>query len=111
MVRIKTRLGRSRSSCLQSLTSSRKRNVSPKNPHSVLSVHCVRSESRPRALTENTPNRESGNPEHIPVVEFDNTFATDTPGSPNISMMVARDSTHGSFLLLWQGEKVAKMIT
>ena len=36
------------------------------------------------------------NPEHIPVIEFDYAFATDTPGGPKISMMVATDSIHGS---------------
>ena len=36
--------------------------------------------------------------EHIRVIEFDDAFATDTPGDPNrkISMMVATDSIHGS---------------
>ena len=39
-----------------------------------------------------------GNAEHIPVIEFDYAFATDTPGGPNrkISMMIATDSIHGS---------------
>ena len=36
------------------------------------------------------------NLEHILVIEFDYAFATDTPGGPNISMMVATDSIHGS---------------
>ena len=36
------------------------------------------------------------NPEHILVIEFDYAFATDTPGGPKISMMVATDSIHGS---------------
>ena len=40
--------------------------------------------------------KQVGNPEHFPVIEFDYAFATDTPGSPKISMMVARDSFHGS---------------
>ena len=53
---IKTRLSMRRSKCLQSLTSPRTRNVSPMKPHIVLSVRRVRSASRPRALTENTPN-------------------------------------------------------
>ena len=62
-------------------------------PHIVLSVPGVRSASRPRALTENTPNTE-----HIPVIEFDFAFATDMPGDPNrkISMMVVTDSIHGT---------------
>ena len=30
------------------------------------------------------------------MIEFDYAFATDTPGGPKISMMVATDSTHGS---------------
>ena len=38
------------------------------------------------------------NLEHIPVIEFDYAFATDTPGGPKISMMVATDSIHGSNL-------------
>ena len=40
----------------QSLTSPRKRNVSLMKPHIVLSVLGVGSASRPRALTESTPN-------------------------------------------------------
>ena len=36
------------------------------------------------------------NPEHIPLIEFGYAFATDTPGGPKISMMVATDSIHGS---------------
>ena len=35
----------------------RKRNVSPMKPRTVRLVHGVRSASRPRALTENTPNK------------------------------------------------------
>ena len=30
------------------------------------------------------------------MIEFDFAFATDTPGGPKISMMVAVDSIHGS---------------
>ena len=30
------------------------------------------------------------------MIEFDYAFATDTPGSPKISKMVAADSIHGS---------------
>ena len=42
--------------------------------------------------------KQLGNAEHIPVIEFDYEFATDTPGDPHrkISMMVATDSIHGS---------------
>ena len=43
----------------------------------------------------NIPDGEAkqvGNLEHIPVIEFDYAFATDTPGGPKISMMVATDS-------------------
>ena len=40
--------------------------------------------------------KQVGNPEHIPVIEFDYAFVTDTPGGPKISMMVAIDSIHGS---------------
>ena len=35
-----------------------------------------------------------GNPEPIPVIEFDCALATDTPGGPKISMMVATNSIH-----------------
>ena len=70
-------------------------NVSPMKPHIVRCVRGVRSASRPRALTEST-SKQVGNPEHIPVIEFDCPFATDTPGGPKISMMVATDSIHGS---------------
>ena len=38
------------------------------------------------------------NPEHVLVIEFDYAFATDVPGGPKISMMVATDSIHGSIL-------------
>ena len=38
------------------------------------------------------------NPEHIPVIEFDYAFATDTRGGPKISMMVATISIHESIL-------------
>ena len=40
--------------------------------------------------------KQVGNPEHIPVIEFDYAFATDMPGGPKITMMVATDSIHGS---------------
>ena len=40
--------------------------------------------------------KQAVNPEHIPVIEFDYAFATDTPGGPKISMMVTTDSIHGS---------------
>ena len=78
--------------CHQSLTSPRKRSVSPMKPHIVLSVLGVKFASKPRALTENTPNSWE-NAERIPVIEFEYAFATDTPGDPNrkFSMMVATD--------------------
>ena len=63
--------------------------------HIVRFVHGVRSASRPRALKENTP-KQIGNSEHIPVIEYDYAFATDTLGGPKMSMMVATDSIHGS---------------
>ena len=47
MVRTKTRLSVLRSRYRQSFTSPRKRNVSSMKPHIVLSVHVVRSASRP----------------------------------------------------------------
>ena len=40
--------------------------------------------------------KQVGNPERIPVIDFDYAIATDTPGGPKISMMVATDSIHGS---------------
>ena len=49
-----TRRSRSRLRCHQSLTSPRKRSVSPMKPHSVLFVPGVKSASKPRALTEHT---------------------------------------------------------
>ena len=36
------------------------------------------------------------NPEHIPVIEFDYAFATETPVGPRISMMAATGSIHES---------------
>ena len=36
------------------------------------------------------------NPDHIPVIDFEYAFATDTLGGPKISMMVATESSHGS---------------
>ena len=39
--------------------------------------------------------KQVGNPEHIPVTEFDYAFATDMPGGPKMSMMVATDSIQG----------------
>ena len=38
-------------------TAHEKRNVNPMKPHIVRFVHGVRSASKPRALTENTPNK------------------------------------------------------
>ena len=54
---------------------------------------CVKAKSR-----DGKHNKQLGNAEHIPVIEFDYAFATDTPGDPyrKISMMVATDSIHGS---------------
>ena len=51
--------------------------------------------------------KQLGHAEHIPVIEFDCAFPTDTPGGPKISMMVATDSIHGSIFAVLQGEKVA----
>ena len=77
-------------------------------PHIVLSVPGLRSASRPRALTENTPN--SWEMRNIPVIEFDYAFATDMPGDPNrkISMMVATDSIHGSIFAVVARRKVGQ---
>ena len=62
-------------------------------------MHGVRSASRPRSPTENTPNKWE-NPEHTPEIQFDYAFATDTPGGPKISMIVATDSIHGSIFAI-----------
>ena len=104
--RIKIRLRMLRSRCHQSFTSPRKRNVSPMKPHIVLSVHGVRSASRPRALTENTPNS-WGTRNFFLVIGFECAFATDTLGDSNrrISMMVATDSIHGSIFCCFGKEK------
>ena len=47
--------------------------------------------------------KQVGNPEHIPVIEFDCALATDTPGGPKISMMVATNSIHGSIFAVVAG--------
>ena len=54
---------------------------------------CVKAKS-----PDGKHTKQLGNAEHIPAIEFDYAFATDTPGDPNkkISMMVATDSIHGS---------------
>ena len=54
---------------------------------------CVKAKS-----PDGKHTKQLGNAEHIPVIEFECAFATDTPGDPNrkISMMVATDSIHGS---------------
>ena len=54
---------------------------------------CVKAKS-----PDGKHTRQLENAEHIPVIEFDYAFETDTPGDPNrrISMMVATDSIHGS---------------
>ena len=80
---------------VQSLASPRKRNVSPTKPHIVRfrawCEICVKTKS-----PEGKHAKQVGNLEHIPVIEFDDAFATDTLGGPKISMMVATDSIHGS---------------
>ena len=64
---------------------------------------CVKAKS-----PDGKHTKQLGNEEHIPVLEFDYAFATDTPGDPNrkISMMVATDSIHGSIFavsnICWQ---------
>ena len=40
--------------------------------------------------------KQVGKSEHIPVIDFDYAFATDTPGGLKISMMVETDAIHGS---------------
>ena len=70
---------------------------------------CVKAKSPDGKRTKQVVNLE-----HIFVIDFDYEFATDALGDPNwrISMMVATDSIQGEkvdrFLLLWQGEKVAR---
>ena len=49
--------------------------------------------------------KQVGNPEHIPVIDFDYAFATDTPGGPKISMMVATDSIHGTIFAVLSRRK------
>ena len=69
---------------------------------------CVKAKS-----PDGKHTKQLGHAEHIPVIEFDYAFATDTPGDPNrkISMMVATDSQFmGQFSLLWHGERVDRMI-
>ena len=48
---------------------------------------CVKAKS-----PEGKHAKQVGNLEHTLVIEFDYAFATDTPGGPKISMMVATDS-------------------
>ena len=62
-------------------------------PHTVRSVHGVRSASRPKS-PDGKHAKQVVNPEHIPV-EFDYASAPDMPGGPKISMMVATHSFHG----------------
>ena len=54
---------------------------------------CVKAKS-----PDGKHTKQLGNAEHIPVIEFDYAFATDTLGHHNkkISMMFATDSIHGS---------------
>ena len=52
---------------------------------------CVKAKS-----PDGKHTKQLGNAEHIRVIEFDNAFATDKPGCPDISTMVATDSIHGS---------------
>ena len=51
---------------------------------------CVKAKS-----PDGKPAKQVENPEHIPVIEFDYAFATDAPGGPKVSIMVATDSIHG----------------
>ena len=89
---------------LQSFENTRKRNVKPMKPHIVRFVHGVRSASRPRG-PDGKHAKQVGNPEHIPVIEFDYALTTDTPGGSKISMMVATDSIHGSIFAVLAGRK------
>ena len=52
---------------------------------------CVKAKS-----PDGKHTKQLDNAEHILVIEFDYAFATDMPGDPKISMMVATDSIHGS---------------
>ena len=49
---------------------------------------CVKAKS-----PDGKHTKQLGNPEHIPVIEFDYAFGTDTPGDTNkkISMMIATE--------------------
>ena len=52
---------------------------------------CVKAKSPDEKRTKQLKN-----PEHLLVTLFVCAFATDTPGGPRISMMVATESIHGS---------------
>ena len=66
---------------------------------------CVKAKS-----PDGKHTKQLGNAEHIPVIEIDCAFATDTPGDPNrkISMMVATDSIHGSIFAVVARRKVGQ---
>ena len=64
----------------------RQSHEAPHCPCRAWCVICVKAKS-----PDGKYARQVVNPEHIPVIEFDYAFATDAPGGPKISMMVATD--------------------
>ena len=81
MVRIKTRLSRSKSRYRQSRTSPRKEERQSHEathcPFRAWCEICVKAKSLDGKHTKQLVDTE-----HIPVIEFDYAFATDTPGDP-----------------------------
>ena len=60
-------------------------------------THCASCEICVKATSPDGKHaKQVGNPEHVPVIEFDYAFATDTLGGPKIVMMFVVDSVHGS---------------
>ena len=67
---------------------------------------CVKAKS-----PDGKHTKQLGNAEHIPVIEFDYAFATDTSGDPNRKISMMRQIQFmGQFSLLWHGERVDRMI-
>ena len=98
-VRIKTHLSKSRSKVppkpYEPTKEKRQSHEAKHCPFRAWCEICVKAKS-----PDGKHTKQLGNLEHIPVIEFDYAFATDTLGDPNkqISMMVATDSIHGSIL-------------
>ena len=92
-LRIKTHLSRSRSRYHHNLTSQQRQSHEATHfPFHYWFEVCVKAKSPDGRHTKQLVDTE-----HIPVIEFDYAFATDTPGDPNrkISMMIATNSIHG----------------